>query len=238
MPFDPALPRTGTRATSAEMRSQLTSLKALIDAIPAGPPGPQGAVGPAGPAGQNGQDGGPGPQGDQGPQGPEGRYVSGVEDNGSGQAIIQMSDGNTYGPFTVASGPQGQQGEQGPQGSDGPQGNQGEQGSQGPEGRYVSGVEDSGMGQAIIRMSDGSTYGPFTVASGPAGDQGPQGEQGPQGDVSASDMENAINNALGGTSNNSNSVAQLEMTVSDPPTQSEMQTIANKLDELIAALRR
>ena len=126
MPFDPALPRTGTRATSAEMRSQLTSLKALIDAIPVGPPGPQGAVGPSGPAGQQGT----------------------------------------------------------------------------------------------------------------AGVPGPQGEQGPQGDVSASDMENAINNALGGTSNNSNSVAQVEMTVSDPPTQSEMQTIANKLDELIAALRR
>jgi hypothetical protein len=33
-------------------------------------------------------------------------------------------------------------------------------------------------------------------------------------------------------------VQLLNLTVSDPPTQSEMQSIANKLDELIVALRR
>ena len=37
---------------------------------------------------------------------------------------------------------------------------------------------------------------------------------------------------------NSQRVATFGLSVSDPPTQSEMQTIANKLDELIAALRR
>ena len=101
-----------------------------------------------------------------------------------------MSDGGTYGPFTVASGPQGMQGAQGPQG------NNGADGGQGP--------------------------------------QGPQGPQGNPGEVSAADLTTA----LGSTSANSNSVATLGLTVSDPPTQSEMQTIANKLDELIAALRR
>ena len=101
-------------------------------------------------------------------------------------------------------------------------------------------------------MSDGSAYGPFIVASGQKGDkgdkgdtggQGPQGNQGdmgydspqgPMGEVSAGQLDMAIST----TSANTNAVEQLGMTVSGPPTQSEMQTIANKLDELIAALRR
>ena len=40
------------------------------------------------------------------------------------------------------------------------------------------------------------------------------------------------------TSSNSNSVSTLGLTVSDPPTQSEVQVLANKLDELINTLRR
>jgi hypothetical protein len=47
-----------------------------------------------------------------------------------------------------------------------------------------------------------------------------------------------LGTAIGGTSSNTKSIATLGLTVSDPPTQSEMQIIANKLDELIAALRR
>jgi hypothetical protein len=43
---------------------------------------------------------------------------------------------------------------------------------------------------------------------------------------------------IGGTSANSNGVATMGLTVSDPPTQGEVQTIADKLDELINALRR
>lgn len=43
---------------------------------------------------------------------------------------------------------------------------------------------------------------------------------------------------IGSTSANSNGVATLGMAVSDPPTQAEVQTIADKLDELINALRR
>ena len=48
----------------------------------------------------------------------------------------------------------------------------------------------------------------------------------------------AVNTALPLTSNNSNGVNLLNLTVSDPPTQAEMQSIANKPDELINALRR
>ena len=47
MPFDPTKPANGSPNSSAEMRAQLTALKADIDAIPAGPAGPPGPVGPA-----------------------------------------------------------------------------------------------------------------------------------------------------------------------------------------------
>lgn len=51
-------------------------------------------------------------------------------------------------------------------------------------------------------------------------------------------MNTAISNAMSGASNNSNTVATLNLSVSDPPMQGEVQQIANKLDELINALRR
>jgi hypothetical protein len=43
---------------------------------------------------------------------------------------------------------------------------------------------------------------------------------------------------ISGTSANSNGVGTLGMAISDPPTQGEVQAIADKLDELINALRR
>ncbi len=62
------------------------------------------------------------------------------------------------------------------------------------------------------------------------------------GAVTPTQLTTAINNALAsaiaGTSSNSNAVATLEVTVSDPPTQAEVQTIVDKLNELINALRR
>lgn len=45
MPFDPAIPANNAPLSSAVMRGQLTSLKALIDA---GVPGPQGPPGQQG----------------------------------------------------------------------------------------------------------------------------------------------------------------------------------------------
>jgi len=101
MPFNPSLPITGSPVSSSELRDQFTGLKDLIDAVPAGPQGEKGD------------------KGDQGDPGADGVHVVNVSDNGSGQAIIEMSDSTTYGPFTVASGPEGPQGEQGPQGEPG-----------------------------------------------------------------------------------------------------------------------
>jgi len=114
--FDPTLPINGSPISAAELRSQLTGLKDLIDTAVAGPPGPAGPQGEPGPDGQPGPQGEPGPQGDPGA---DGVHVVNVSDNGSGQAIIEMSDSTTYGPFTVASGPQGDQGSQGEQGPPG-----------------------------------------------------------------------------------------------------------------------
>lgn len=82
--------------------------------------------------------------------------------------------------------------------------------------------------------------GPPGPAGGPPGPQGPEGPTGPpgpqgvQGEVSLADLTNALNT----TSANSNGVSPLGLSVSDPPSQSDLQQVANKLDELILALRR
>jgi len=47
-----------------------------------------------------------------------------------------------------------------------------------------------------------------------------------------------LSDAIATTANNPGSIATLDMTVSDPPTQSEMQAVVDKLNELINALRR
>ena len=161
-----------------------------------------------------------------------------------------------------ATGPQGPQGPQGAPGDAGPQGNTG------ADGRAIVNVADDGSGRAVIQMSDGGSYGPFTVASGPQGPQGTPGDQGPQGnngnagapgpqgnngadgapgpqgpqgnpgEVSAAQLNDALNTALAGTANNCNGVALLSLAMGDPPSQGDVNQILNKLNELIGALRR
>jgi len=55
-----------------------------------------------------------------------------------------------------------------------------------------------------------------------------------QGDLGGSILLRIFANS----SANTNGVDSLDLTVSDPPTQAEVQSIADKLDELIGALRR
>jgi len=74
----------------------------------------------------------------------------------------------------------------------------------------------------------------FGIPRGQNGNDGGSGPQGSPGEVTNMQLNSAIN----GTSNNSNAVNTLAMTVSDPPTVGEVQAIASKLDELILALRR
>ncbi len=69
---------------------------------------------------------------------------------------------------------------------------------------------------------------------GPEGPQGPEGPEGAPGEVSQQDLDDAIN----GTANNCDQVSTLSMSVEDPPTQNDVQTIADKVDELLLALRR
>jgi hypothetical protein len=161
--FDPSLPMTGANATSAVLRSQFNSLKALIDAIQTLNNAEVDAVNtlPAGDA--------------------------------AGVAVGVVGD-TLHFVFDI---PQGERGAEGPQGETGPEGPAGDPG-------------------------------------GPEGPEGPQGEQGPPGEVSLAELEAAI----AGTSGNSDGVEVLGTAVSDPPTQGEMQAIADKLDELILALRR
>ncbi len=85
-----------------------------------------------------------------------------------------------------------------------------------------------------LNVSAGTLHFTFNIPQGATGSDGGEGPQGPMGEISNMDLQNAI----AGTSNNSNGVGALGMTLSDPPSQGEVQAVADKLDELINALRR
>lgn len=121
---------------------------------------------------------------------------------------------------------------QGPQGIQGNNGFDGATGAQGPQGPpFTSFVVDAtntlpaGQPATVTVGFNGTNVG-FTFGI-PQGADGPQGIQGIPG---PSD--------LSGTSNNTNGVATLGISISDPPTQSEMQQMLAKMNELIVALRR
>ena len=110
---------------------------------------------------------------------------------------------------------------------------QGQEGLVGPAGppfaqAVVDAVNTVNPGDpAAVGVTFDGTKVPFTFGI-------PRGNDGTPGEVSAAQLSSAID----GTSNNSNSVGTLGLSVSDPPAQAEMQSLANKLDELINALRR
>ena len=115
----------------------------------------------------------------------------------------------------------------------GPPGGDGQQGTQGPPGppfaaAVVDGVTTLNPGEAatVQTVFDGANV-HFTFGL-------PRGSDGAPGEVTQAQLDTAI----AGTSANTNAISTLGITVSDPPTQSEMQAIANKLDELILNGRR
>ena len=71
-------------------------------------------------------------------------------------------------------------------------------------------------------------------APGPPGPEGPAGPEGPPGEVSPQTLDDAIS----GTAGNPQTVADLALIVSEPPTQAEMQAVVDKVNELLGALRR
>jgi hypothetical protein len=72
----------------------------------------------------------------------------------------------------------------------------------------------------------------------PQGFTGIQGAQGLPGEVSQADLNNAEQNMLMQSSNNSNGVGNLSMNADPAYDQNQMQAVMVKLDELINALRR
>jgi hypothetical protein len=135
-------------------------------------------------------------------------------------------------------------------GNDGMNGNNGSDGGIGPVGPAGPAVAnavidsvttlDAGESATVNTVFDGATnlvhfsFGIPRGLDGTNGTNGVDGSNGLDGEVSNA----ALASAISGTSNNSNGVAALGLTVSDPPTQSELQQVADKLDELINALRR
>ena len=121
-----------------------------------------------------------------------------------------------------------------PAGPPGPQGDPGAEGPQGPPfaDAVVDAVNTLDPGEAAsVDVSFDGTNVHFTIAI-------PRGADGAPGEVSAEQLDTAIADVTANSSSNANGIGLLGLTVSDPPTQAEMQTIADKLDELIGALRR
>lgn len=200
MSFNPDLPANGAEVSSAELRGQFTSLKALIDAIPAGQQGPPGA------AGQKGEKG---DTGDTGPVGPAGA-----------DSIVPGPPGNDGAPGR--DGVDGQPGIQGPPGADstvpGPAGADGQPGLQGPPGAGVQmcGNWTGGSHQpGDVVFYNGNVYVAMeTCDSGTpdtdnrwrllsiVGPQGPAGDPAPQASGSAGAIQFSTgNNALASNEN-------------------------------------
>ncbi len=114
-----------------------------------------------------------------------------------------------------------------------PAGEAGSSGDPGPP--FADAVVDAvntlppGEPATVESSFDGATV--HLVFNLPSPEPGPEG---PMGEVSQQQLDDAIS----GSSANSNGVSTLGLAVSDPPTQTEVQAIADKLDELILALRR
>ena len=104
----------------------------------------------------------------------------------------------------------------------------------------VDGVDTLNPGEnATVDVSFDGTNVHFQFAiprgeNGGNGNDGAAGADGAPGEVTNTDLSAAIS----GTSSSSNGVNVLGLVASDPPTQSEVQQIADKLDELLNALRR
>ncbi len=154
-----------------------------------------------------------GPQGPPGDPGPPfaNAVVDGVNTLGpdSGATVAVSFDGTDV-HFTFGL-PRGHDGADGADGDTGPQGPQGPQGEKGDKG-------DPG--------DPGGPQGPKGDPGDP-GQTGAQGDQGPPGEVSAAQL----NDAIEGTARNINGVIEaFTGTFSNPPTQSEMQAFADYVE--------
>jgi hypothetical protein len=130
-----------------------------------------------------------------------------------------------------------------PQGDQGATGSTGEQGPQGPPfaQAVVDGVTTLPAGSAAtVGVYFDGTYVHFSfgISQGETGSVGPQGNQGPPGEVTTTQMDTAIANAIAGTSANSNAVQPVPFVAAESYDQSQAQAMIDKMNELIATLRR
>jgi hypothetical protein len=132
-----------------------------------------------------------------------------------------------------------------PAGPPGPQGVQGIQGPQGVAGQpfataVVDGVTTLSPGQQawVSSSFDGTdVHLTFGIPEGYQGEQGQQGEPGPQG--LPGEVTNAqLSTAIATTAVNPSNIQPLNITISDPPTQGEVQQILSRMNDLISALYR
>jgi hypothetical protein len=152
MPYDPNLPANNSPNSSAEMRSQLQGLQALIQPGPPGPEGPQGPAGPQGPPIAN-------------------AVVDATSNLPPGSlatvavSLVGMDVHFTFGIPTGNDGPQGTTGSPGsnggtgPEGPPGPQGapgNDGAPGPQGPPGDVNTAQLDTAIAGAVAGTSNNS----------------------------------------------------------------------------------
>jgi len=194
-----------------------------------------------------GNDGTNGSNGNDGVQGPpftnfivDGVNMLNPTDPASAQTVFDGSAVRMI--FNLPRGFTGNDGAAGSPGSNGSNGNDGGTGPQGPQGPpFANALVDNvttlnpGDNATVQTSFDGSNVRfQFGLPRGQNGNDGGSGPQGQPGEVTNMQLNSAVN----GTSNNSNTVNTLSMTVSDPPTVGEVQAIASKLDELILALRR
>ena len=142
-------------------------------------------------------------------------------------ASVSVNGNTLHFTFEIPQGIDGTNGSNGSDGAVGPQGSPGSDGAIGPQGPQGPQGDPGGPpGPQGPPGNDG--------ANGTQGNDGATGPQGPPGEVTQAGLDSAI----ASTSANSNGVSTLGMVVTNPPTQGEVQTLADKVDELITALRR
>ena len=235
MPFDPTYPPTNALIESAPLRGQFNGLKDLIDAISSITAAQVDGVNtlpPSSPAQVNVSVSGNTlhftfelPQGQEGPMGQQGPpFANAVVDavntvNPGDPAAVGVSFDGTNVRFTFSI-PRGNDGSQGPAGNDG---------SQGPP--FAQAVVDNVTtldpgNPATVGVSFDGTNVRFSFGL----PRGSDGAAGPPGDVSMAQLSSAIDT----TSSNSNAVAELSSSFSDP----DAEALRTKVNELILALRR
>ena len=254
MPYDPQWPQNGQNIDADRFRAQFSGIIDLINqaggitaavvdsvnTVPAGnpaavnlsligttlhfsfdiPQGQEGLVGPAGPPFAN-------------------AVVDSVTTLNPGDAAtvgVSFDGTNVRFTFGIPRGNDGSQGQQGNNGSDG------QQGPQGPP--FAQAVVDSvttldpGQPATVQTSFDGSnvrfTFGIPRGGDGSNGSNGNDGAQGPPGEVSLTDLNNGLLNTLNQCSNVSNGVSTITNGYTDP----EAEELRQKVNELIAALRR